>query len=68
MIVTYTALLSLAILRDDFKRLDRRSLVTFLKSSQREDGRCVRAFIVILSPDWIKVLPQSQQEATRICV
>jgi len=38
MIVTYTALLTLAILRDDFARLDRRGLVTFLRSSQREDG------------------------------
>ena len=41
MIVTYTALISLAILRDDFTRLDRRGLVTFLRSSQREDGRFV---------------------------
>ena len=41
MIVTYTALISLAILRDDFTRLDRRGLVTFLRSSQREDGRSV---------------------------
>lgn len=41
MIVTYTALVSLAILRDDFTRLDRRGLVTFLGSSQQEDGRFV---------------------------
>ena len=41
MIVTYTALISLAVLRDDFTRLDRRGLVTFLRSSQREDGRFV---------------------------
>ena len=39
MIITYTALLTLAILRDDFARLDRRGLVTFLRASQREDGR-----------------------------
>jgi len=38
MIVTYTALIALAILRDDFTRLDRGGLVTFLRSSQREDG------------------------------
>ena len=41
MIVTYTALITLAILRDDFTRLDREGLVTFLRSSQREDGRFV---------------------------
>lgn len=39
MIVTYTALLSLAILRDDFTRLDRPGLVKFLGSCQRPDGR-----------------------------
>ncbi|KAF9649787.1 terpenoid cyclases/Protein prenyltransferase [Thelephora ganbajun] len=38
MIITYTALVTLAILRDDFTRLDRPGLVTFLRSSQREDG------------------------------
>jgi len=38
MIVTYTALITLAVLRDDFTRLDRQGLVTFLRSSQREDG------------------------------
>ncbi|KAF8158421.1 terpenoid cyclases/protein prenyltransferase alpha-alpha toroid [Crassisporium funariophilum] len=38
-IMTYTALLSLAILRDDFSRLDRQGIVTFLRSCQRpEDG------------------------------
>lgn len=43
MIVTYTALVALAILRDDFTRLDRRGLVKFLRSSQKEDGRFVLA-------------------------
>ena len=38
-IVTYTALLSLAILRDDFSKLDRPGLLTFLRACQREDGR-----------------------------
>ena len=47
MIVTYTALVSLAILRDDFTRLDRRGLVTFLRSSQKEDGRFVFVSIII---------------------
>ena len=41
MIVTYTALIALAILRDDFTRLDRQGLVMFLKPSQKEDGRFV---------------------------
>ena len=41
MIVTYTALITLAILRGDFTRLDRQGLVMFLKSNQKEDGRFV---------------------------
>ncbi|EEB90438.1 hypothetical protein MPER_11355, partial [Moniliophthora perniciosa FA553] len=36
--MTYTALLSLAILRDDFSRLDRRGLVEFLRACQTENG------------------------------
>ncbi|KZT59400.1 terpenoid cyclases/Protein prenyltransferase [Calocera cornea HHB12733] len=35
---TYTALLSLAILRDDFSRLDRGRIISFLKQTQLEDG------------------------------
>ncbi|EIN12322.1 terpenoid cyclases/Protein prenyltransferase [Punctularia strigosozonata HHB-11173 SS5] len=38
LIMTYAALLSLAILRDDFARLDRPGLVRFLAACQREDG------------------------------
>ncbi|KAL0570569.1 geranylgeranyl transferase type-1 subunit beta [Marasmius crinis-equi] len=38
LIMTYTALLSLAILRDDFSALDRQGLVKFLKACQTEDG------------------------------
>ena len=38
-IMTYTALLSLAILRDDFSRLDREELLHFLRACQRQDGR-----------------------------
>lgn len=38
-ILTYTALLSLAILRDDFTQLDRLGIVRFLQACQREDGR-----------------------------
>jgi len=37
-IMTYAGLLTLAIFRDDFKRLDRPSLVKFLRACQREDG------------------------------
>lgn len=38
LIMTYTALLSLAMLRDDFSRLDRSGLISFLKACQNEDG------------------------------
>lgn len=37
-IMTYTALLSLAILRDDFSRLNRSGLVSFIRACQRDDG------------------------------
>ncbi|KAF8964331.1 terpenoid cyclases/protein prenyltransferase alpha-alpha toroid [Flammula alnicola] len=37
-IMTYTALLSLAVLRDDSSRLDRSGLLAFLRACQREDG------------------------------
>ncbi|KAH7912545.1 terpenoid cyclases/protein prenyltransferase alpha-alpha toroid [Hygrophoropsis aurantiaca] len=37
-IVTYTALLSLAILRDDFSRLDRLGLIKFIEACQKADG------------------------------
>ncbi|PFH54021.1 hypothetical protein AMATHDRAFT_53784 [Amanita thiersii Skay4041] len=38
LIMTYTALLSLAVLRDDFSKLDRKGLINFLRSCQKEDG------------------------------
>jgi geranylgeranyl transferase type-1 subunit beta len=38
LIMTYSALLSLAILRDDFTKLDIGGLKTFLSAVQREDG------------------------------
>ncbi|EKM49774.1 uncharacterized protein PHACADRAFT_265451 [Phanerochaete carnosa HHB-10118-sp] len=38
LIMTYTSILSLAILRDDLSRLDRKGLVQFVRSCQREDG------------------------------
>ena len=37
--MTYTALMSLAILRDDFTKLDRAGILHFVRSCQREDGR-----------------------------
>jgi prenyltransferase beta subunit len=40
-IMTYTALLSLAILRDDFSRLDRSGLINFIRACQKDDGRCM---------------------------
>ncbi|KAK0185654.1 terpenoid cyclases/protein prenyltransferase alpha-alpha toroid [Armillaria mellea] len=48
-IMSYTALLSLAILRDDFTQLDRPGLIKFLKSCQRDDGSLLG---VIITP-WI---------------
>ncbi|KAH0586010.1 hypothetical protein H2248_007287 [Termitomyces sp. 'cryptogamus'] len=39
LIMTYTALLSLAIFRDDFSRLDRKGLLAFIRTCQRDDGR-----------------------------
>ncbi|KIM78421.1 hypothetical protein PILCRDRAFT_793478 [Piloderma croceum F 1598] len=38
MITTYTALLSLSILKDDFSRLDRPGLLKFLRACQKDDG------------------------------
>ncbi|EPT00297.1 hypothetical protein FOMPIDRAFT_1030563 [Fomitopsis schrenkii] len=38
LIMTYTALMSLAILRDDFVRLDRAGILRFVRSCQRDDG------------------------------
>lgn len=38
LIMTYTSVLSLAILRDDLSKLDRKGLVQFVRSCQREDG------------------------------
>jgi len=37
-LMTYTALLSLAVLRDDFSRLDRRRILAFLIQAQLPDG------------------------------
>ncbi|KAF8817049.1 terpenoid cyclases/Protein prenyltransferase [Phlegmacium glaucopus] len=37
-IMTYTAFLALAILRDDFSKLDRSGIVRFLRACQRVDG------------------------------
>lgn len=37
--MTYTAILSLAILRDDFARLDRDGVRNLLRATQLDDGR-----------------------------
>ena len=37
--MTYTAFLALAILRDDFSKLDRSGIIRFLRTCQQEDGR-----------------------------
>ncbi|KAF7308815.1 Terpenoid cyclases/Protein prenyltransferase [Mycena kentingensis (nom. inval.)] len=37
-VMTYTALLTLAILRDDFTKLDRAGLISFVRSCQKDDG------------------------------
>lgn len=37
--MTYTALLNLAILRDDFSQLDRQGIRRLLRATQRSDGR-----------------------------
>jgi geranylgeranyl transferase type-1 subunit beta len=39
LVMTYAALLSLAILRDPFTSLDRDGLLKYLKVSQQQDGR-----------------------------
>ncbi|KAI0655560.1 terpenoid cyclases/Protein prenyltransferase [Cubamyces menziesii] len=38
LVMTYTALNSLSILRDDFSKLDRRGILRFLSACQRKDG------------------------------
>ena len=40
LVMTYTALLSLAMLRDDFSQLDRPGILKFLAECQQEDGWC----------------------------
>lgn len=37
--MTYTAILNLAILRDDFKRLKKAAILTHIRFLQQEDGR-----------------------------
>ncbi|KAJ7668352.1 terpenoid cyclases/protein prenyltransferase alpha-alpha toroid [Mycena rosella] len=53
LVMTYTALLTLAILRDDFSQLDRAGLVKFVRACQQEDGRqdsnCCHVLMVNLS-------------------
>ena len=39
LVMTYTAILSLGILRDDFSKLDKKGLIRMMRCSQNEDGR-----------------------------
>ena len=39
LVMTYTALLCLSILRDDFSKLERQGILRLLRSCQQEDGR-----------------------------
>ena len=39
LVMTYTALLCLSMLRDDFSKLDRPGLLRLVKACQQEDGR-----------------------------
>jgi len=66
MIAAYTAPNTPAILRDEFMRLDRRGLVMFLRSSQREDGRLFSLLLRSPGPTKRKSPPQTQREVTRI--
>ncbi|KAF8575608.1 terpenoid cyclases/Protein prenyltransferase [Ramaria rubella] len=53
LIMTYTALLSLTILRDDFSRLNRPRLIAFLRSTQHLDGRSTqmpRSYLLHTNP------------------
>lgn len=49
LIMTYGAILSLAILRDPFTKLDREGLVKFLGTCQKDDGGSVPSFTARLS-------------------
>ena len=40
--MTYTALLTLLILRDDLSRVNKKGILSGLKKLQLSDGRCVR--------------------------
>lgn len=59
LIMTYTALLTLAILRDDCTRLDRRGLKGLLRATQQEDGRCVQS-LTSLSNHFVVSFPLNQ--------
>lgn len=59
--MTYTALLALAILRDDFSKLDRPGLITLLRACQREDGRFVSRMIHLRVPYFFKLYDYTQR-------
>ena len=51
LIMTYGAILSLAILRDPFTQLDRDGLIRFLRTCQKDDGGSVPSFPTRRSTD-----------------
>jgi prenyltransferase beta subunit len=71
-IMTYTALLTLSMLRDDFARLNRPGLLQFVGSCQNRDGRfglLHTSLLVSSLMDAASVFPvPPTAAATRICV
>jgi prenyltransferase beta subunit len=51
LIMTYGAILSLAILRDPFTQLDRAGLLRFLRTCQQDDGGSVPSFTYRMPTD-----------------
>jgi geranylgeranyl transferase type-1 subunit beta len=64
LIMTYCALLSLAILRDDFAQLDRAGLVQFVRACQAEDGGYVDDSVSPAPPSPVSI-PRSPLGGTR---
>jgi prenyltransferase beta subunit len=50
LIMTYCALLALAVLRDDYALLDRAALKRMVSACQDADGGCVFAYFLISQP------------------
>ena len=48
--MTYCALLALAVLRDDYAKLDRAALARLVGACQDADGGCVTRFLISIPP------------------